>query len=120
MFRKLLAPPVLALALALPTLAAADDPRPLGPTAQERLEALIDRLFDRLEPGFEALEDMLGDLRGWHAPEILPNGDILIRRRTQPFGAPDDPPVDRRDDVPDDLPEAPEDAEPPVTEPLEL
>jgi hypothetical protein len=106
MSRTLLAP--LVLALVLPALATAGDARPEGPTAQQRLEALLDRLMDRLEPGFDALGDMIGDLSGWHAPEVLPNGDILIRRRSQPFEAPDDRPED------------PEDVEPPVTDPFEL
>ncbi len=110
MLRPLLA--ALALALILPTLAAAEDRRPDLPTAQDRLEALLDRFMDRLEPSMDALGDLFGDMigefPGWHAPEILPNGDILIRRR-QPGAAPDAPPEDRFDD-----------AEPPVTEPFEL
>jgi len=104
MQRRLLAP--LVLALALPQFALADTPaptpRPDAPTAQERLEALIDRLMGQLEPGLDALGDMLGDLSGWHAPEVLPNGDILIRRRAQP-PAP-----------------APEEGDEPVTDPFEL
>jgi hypothetical protein len=105
MSRYLLAP--LAFALVLPAIALADDPVPDAPTAQERFEELIDRLLGRLEPGLEALGEMLGDLSGWHAPEFLPNGDILIRRRDQPSEpAPSEP-------VP------PEDEDAPVTEPFE-
>lgn len=97
-----LAPLVLALLLSGPALAEAPDAPADEPTIQERFEEMIDRLLGRLEPGFEALQDMLGDLSGWHAPEVLPNGDILIRRRSQP-PAPD-----------------PSDEEAPVTDPLEL
>jgi hypothetical protein len=28
------------------------------------------------------LQDALGNLNAYHAPEILPNGDIIIRRKT--------------------------------------
>ena len=40
------------------------------------------------------LTQMLGDVSGWQAPEILPNGDILIRRRQPVEGGetPEDPP----------------------------
>jgi hypothetical protein len=41
----------------------------------------LGQLLNRLDPWFADLAEMLGDLSGWHAPEILPNGDILIRRR---------------------------------------
>jgi hypothetical protein len=30
----------------------------------------------------DGLEDALRDLSAYHPPEVLPNGDILIRRRT--------------------------------------
>lgn len=58
----------------------------------------LGELLNRLDPWFSDLAEMLGDLSGWHAPEILPNGDILIRRR-QPTE---------------------EDAQAPVTDPMEL
>jgi hypothetical protein len=35
-----------------------------------------------MEPQLRALGDMIGDLRNYHAPEKLPNGDIIIRRKT--------------------------------------
>jgi hypothetical protein len=104
------------LALSLPGARAAADTHPepplMPPAVQDRLQELFDRFLDRIEPGFDALGDMLGDLSGWHAPEILPNGDILIRRRAQPPAPPYEPPD----------PEAPDrDAtEPPVTDPFEL
>ncbi|MCB2110039.1 MAG: AAA+ family ATPase [Defluviimonas sp.] len=37
--------------------------------------------FAEMEPALRQLATMLGDLRNYHAPEILPNGDILIRRK---------------------------------------
>lgn len=96
---RLIAVPLI-LALALPAMA--DDAETTPPTVQDRFGALIDQLMNRLEPGFDALGEMMGDLSGWHAPEFLPNGDIIIRRRAQP-----------------PAPDAPEDS-PPVTDPFEL
>lgn len=94
------------LALSLPLAAAAQGQAP--PTVHDRIEALIDRLLGQIEPGVDALAEMLGELSGWYPPEILPNGDILIRRRPQP-DAPREPPLD-----------APDGALPPVTEPFEI
>ena len=95
MSRMILAPLAVVLALSGPALARDDTAR--EPTIQERMEELVDRLMGRLQPGFEALEEMMGDLSGWHAPEFLPNGDILIRRRQpadpEPEAAPEDDPV---------------------------
>ncbi|MFN3642149.1 MAG: AAA+ family ATPase [Gemmobacter sp.] len=34
-----------------------------------------------LRPVLEDLARMIGDVRNYHAPEMLPNGDIIIRRR---------------------------------------
>jgi hypothetical protein len=68
----------------------------------ERMAPLLDEFSERIDPFLSELRTLLGDLSGWEAPEVLPNGDILIRRRPAPA-----------------LPEPPED-QPPVTEPLEL
>jgi hypothetical protein len=35
-----------------------------------------------MEPALRELGAMIGDLRNYHAPERLPNGDIIIRRKT--------------------------------------
>lgn len=83
------------------TLALAGPVQAQGRCADGEECGVIDRLGEllgRLDPWFAELAEMLGDLSGWHAPEVLPNGDIIIRRR---------------DDA--------EDGETaPVTEPLEL
>lgn len=45
---------------------------------------LMEGLMQELEPMMEELRQGLGgidDLTGYHAPEILPNGDILIRKK---------------------------------------
>jgi len=47
----------------------------------QELAPLLDSLNARLDPFLRELTESMGDLSGWHAPEVLPNGDILIRRR---------------------------------------
>ena len=46
-----------------------------------RLDQLFSDMLGAVDPWLRDLGDVLGDLSGWHAPEVLPNGDILIRRR---------------------------------------
>lgn len=75
------------------------------------LAPLLDDFVGRTDPFLGELRRLLGDLSGWHAPEILPNGDILIRRRR-----PSERPGDQR---PTEPPEGTEDA-PSVSEPIEL
>jgi hypothetical protein len=43
-----------------------------------------------LRPLLEDLARMIGDVRNYHAPEMLPNGDIIIRRRVPVADPPDD------------------------------
>ncbi|WP_205961626.1 hypothetical protein [Pararhodobacter oceanensis] len=66
-----------------------------------RFGEMMGELLERIDPFMGSLAELLGDYSGWHMPELLPNGDILIRRREAP------------------PPEA-EEAEPPVLDPLEL
>ena len=35
-----------------------------------------------MEPAMRDLFGMIGDIRHYHAPEMLPNGDIIIRRKS--------------------------------------
>ena len=106
-------PLLIALALVLAPLAAAQvvpDAEPPG--AMERgLRLFLDGLRDEVEPGLQGLGDMARDaaplLRGlqerlgsvvedldaYAAPEVLPNGDILIRRKTPLAPPPGDAPL---------------------------
>lgn len=59
----------------------------------DRLGSLMGEVLREVDPWLADLMDKLGDLTGWHAPEILPNGDILIRRRPPA----EDQPVPRSD-----------------------
>lgn len=38
--------------------------------------------MDEMGPVLGQLVEMIGDIRNYHAPEMLPNGDIIIRRKS--------------------------------------
>ncbi len=102
--------PALALALSLaPPLAA--EPDSLSSEASpffDLMERMLRGFMTEIEPqlrdlgeGLEALEpqvqNFLEQMRGmtqYHPPEVLPNGDILLRRRS-PEDAPPEPPEDQ-------------------------
>lgn len=88
-------------ALALP--AAAQDPAPEGdgPSLFEQGTRLIlrglaedlaphmrelhqdlDKAMADWEPALRQLMDLIGDIRSYHPPEMLPNGDIILRKKT--------------------------------------
>ncbi|MFN4057536.1 MAG: AAA+ family ATPase [Roseinatronobacter sp.] len=104
---------VVCLNLIVAPAAAQDTPPSFGDKLNGIMQLFRDRLAPKMEEGLQVVEpelrDLLARLQGmvqYHAPEILPNGDILIRRR-----APESVP----DHLPDKVP-----SEPPVTSPLEL
>lgn len=49
---------------------------------QEGTRLMLQGLMERVEPALRDLGAAIDDLNAYHAPEILPNGDILIRRKT--------------------------------------
>ncbi len=56
---------------------------------------LLEGLLREFGSAVEGLEEALRDLSAYHPPEVLPNGDIIIRRRTPLLPEPeDDGPVD--------------------------
>lgn len=67
---------------------------------QEGSRLMLRGMLDRLEPALRELEGALDDLNAYYPPEILPNGDILIRRRV-PLSPPQD------EDTPETAPETP-------------
>lgn len=92
-----------ALAITAPALAQSDWERDEIP---ERLDEALRGLLDRVKPTLEDMFDVLGVLdqidspTNYQKPEILPNGDILIRRTPDaPEWRPD------ADDEPDNEPE---------------
>ena len=48
----------------------------------EGTRLLLEGLMNDLGPAIEGLRERIEDLDAYHPPEILPNGDIIIRRRT--------------------------------------
>lgn len=66
---------------------------------------MMEGFTKEVSPLLEGLADQLKDLNAYHAPEILPNGDILIRRKSpkeqEPRSAPnsDEPGTDEVIDI---------------------
>ena len=52
---------------------------------------LMQSWLDQLRPQLEALGDQVEDWSRYEAPEVLPNGDIIIRKK---LGPPEDGQVD--------------------------
>jgi hypothetical protein len=111
---KLVVPFVLALCIALPAHAQ-DDP-PAGEGLFSFMERMLrdfmteaepqlrefERGLTRIEPELNQFLDRMRDMTRYHPPEVLPNGDILIRRRQPEHDAPGD-------DIPPDAEDAPSD-----------
>ena len=85
MSRFALLPATLSLAVAL----ALATPAPAQAEDTPGLRGLLEQMLEAVDPFLRDLAEKLGDLSGWHAPEVLPNGDILIRRRHPADQAPD-------------------------------
>lgn len=107
------APVIVALAMASPVFA--DDKE--GPSLMEQgAKMFFQGLMEEMEPALKelegmaeemepmlkdfaaamgpALKEMFGKVEDWslyHPPEMLPNGDIIIRRRTEEEVAEDEP-----------------------------
>ncbi len=87
--------------LTTPALAQTPAPQPddfdQGLSLMERgAQMLLDHMMTKVEPSLKDMTDafkqaqprimellaMIDDIKNFHAPELLPNGDILIRRKT--------------------------------------
>ena len=83
----------LIVALAATPAAAQDSQVEEGADLLSRgVELLLRGLMDQAGPALRELRDRIDDLDAYYPPEILPNGDIIIRRKT-PL-EPELPPVD--------------------------
>ncbi|WP_281983281.1 hypothetical protein [Thalassorhabdomicrobium marinisediminis] len=74
------------------------------------LEPALEMFAQEMGPALFDLMQRLDSVRYYEAPELLPNGDIILRRKPD---APEDLPDDRSDDLPDengDEPDPPEGA----------
>ncbi|WP_226549651.1 AAA+ family ATPase [Celeribacter naphthalenivorans] len=81
------------LFLAAPVLAedTPSDPEEGWNLLREGSKLLLEHLFEDMGPALKELEGYVDDLNAYEAPVILPNGDILIRRK--PEGAPEEPSI---------------------------
>ena len=97
--RRLILPCALALSLATPSLAQeAEEPSLMERGLSMFFEGLIGEVapeldkmqqaLQEMQPQMEKLVDLMGDVQHYEAPERLPNGDVLIRRKA---GAPPPP-----------------------------
>ncbi len=82
---------VLLLSSALPAVAQ-DEERGFG-LMERGFGMLMEGLGDEMAPMLRELRDMVGEIDRYEAPEKLPNGDIIIRRKD-----PADPPL-RGDEI---------------------
>lgn len=48
----------------------------------EALRLFMQGFMAEMEPALEDLQGFVEGLNAYHPPEILPNGDIIIRRKT--------------------------------------
>lgn len=48
----------------------------------EEMEPALRDFVEEMGPALRELMDKAGDLSAYEAPEILPNGDIILRRKT--------------------------------------
>ncbi|MEO0343205.1 MAG: hypothetical protein AAF198_07180 [Pseudomonadota bacterium] len=88
---KHIAPLFLAAVLAIPAQAQDEIPPPSIWDLFTEMEQLAEDALpmmrgwmDRLAPQLEALGSSIGDLSQYEAPEVLPNGDIIIRKKLGP------------------------------------
>ncbi|WP_417277960.1 AAA+ family ATPase [Celeribacter sp.] len=81
------------LFLAAPVLAedTPSDPAEGWNLLREGSKLLLEHLFEDMGPALEELEGYVDDLNAYEAPVILPNGDILIRRK--PEVTPEEPSI---------------------------
>ncbi len=48
----------------------------------EALRLFMQGFMAEMEPALEDLQGFVDNLNAYHPPEVLPNGDIIIRRKT--------------------------------------
>lgn len=62
--------------------------REMGPALEglreraDEMEPALRQFVEQMGPVLRDLMDQVGDLSAYHPPEVLPNGDILLRRKT--------------------------------------
>lgn len=48
----------------------------------ENMQPALRQFVDEMGPAFAEILEKIDDLSAYHPPEMLPNGDIIIRRKT--------------------------------------
>lgn len=74
------------LVLAMSTLPGTAQEAPEGEGKDLMAEALrlfMQGLMQEMEPALDDMRGFLDNLDAYHPPEVLPNGDIIIRRKRQ-------------------------------------
>lgn len=70
------------------------------PTLEQQTDEAARAMREALEKAMRVLDGMLGSIPQYEAPEVLPNGDIIIRRIPQaqrpPQRAPAPPPAPKK------------------------
>jgi hypothetical protein len=82
----------LALLFALPASAQESDKQQGIDLMQEGARLLFRGLMQDMQPAIEQMEQfarIIEDLDAYHPPEILPNGDVILRRKVPLVPAPD-------------------------------
>ena len=76
---------------------AMDDLRGLA----EEMGPDLKRFVEEMGPAFGDLMGRIGDINAYHPPEMLPNGDIILRRKTplEPEDETVDPPGEGEIDI---------------------
>ena len=59
----------------------AEDDTPGRDLMGQALELFMEGLVQEMEPALQDLTGLLDDFDAYHLPEVLPNGDIIIRRK---------------------------------------
>lgn len=49
---------------------------------RDEMEPALRELAENMEPAMRKLLEIVDDFDAYHLPEVLPNGDIIIRRKT--------------------------------------
>ncbi|WP_284376558.1 hypothetical protein [Amylibacter marinus] len=52
----------------------------------EQTQPMLEEFMDDLAPKLEQFQELISDWSLYEAPEVLPNGDIIIRRKSAPLG----------------------------------
>ncbi|MEM6463990.1 MAG: hypothetical protein AAF724_18945 [Pseudomonadota bacterium] len=73
---------ILTVSLGLATPVAAEDDERGRDMMAEALGLFMQGFIAEMEPAIDGFQGFLQDFNAYHPPEVLPNGDIIIRRKS--------------------------------------